>query len=201
MNSYFHRLRRRKIWILIWLGAAVLAVCGPSRDVQGALFVPLPPSSPPVRRPLRHPPPPKPVEIVIVTEETVVAPVVDWAGIYQTLPRDSKGVVDWMRALQENLVTPRPGIDPATEDTRAYDSEIEFVPADNPGKAATFRHTTHTQWLSCKNCHPAVFKKKSDNLQFTHDQMEKEGKFCGACHFTVVTVQSGCKGCHAKKKA
>ena len=74
-----------------------------------------------------------------------------------------------------------------------------FAHEGNPGKAATFRHATHTQWLACKNCHSSIFKKRDDNLQFTHDEMET-GKYCGACHFKVVVVQSGCKGCHAAKK-
>ena len=94
-----------------------------------------------------------------------------------------------------------PGIDPAAEPASTTDSEIVFTPADNPGKAATFRHATHTQLLSCKNCHPALFKKRDENLQFTHDDMEEGKKYCGACHFTVVVVPSGCKGCHAGKKS
>jgi len=147
----------------------------------------------------RHPPPPKQEKILIVQEEVIKPPDVDWAGIYQALPRDSKGAVDWMRALDEKTLTLKPGIDPAAEPASTKDSEIVFVPEGNPGKAATFRHATHTQWLTCKNCHNTVFKKRDENLQFTHDEMET-GKYCGACHFKVVVVQSGCKGCHAGKK-
>jgi c(7)-type cytochrome triheme protein len=137
--------------------------------------------------------------MVIVQEEVVRPPDIDYAGIYQTLPRDGKGVVDWMRAMSENVITPKPGIAPEAQPAKVIDSEIQFVPDGNPGKAATFRHATHTQWLSCKNCHNAVFKKSDENLQFTHDEMEA-GKYCGACHFKVVVVQNGCKGCHAVKK-
>ena len=128
----------------------VLVGCNPQSPILTDLFVPLPPSTE-VKNAPRHPPPLKQVQIVIVQAEVIKPPDVDWSGIYQALPRDSKGAVDWMRALDEKTITPRPGIDPAAEAASTTDSEIVFTPADNPGKAATFRHATHTQWLGCKN--------------------------------------------------
>jgi c(7)-type cytochrome triheme protein len=178
----------------------LLVGCSGRPPLLADLFVPLPPTAP-VKNLPRHPPPLKQQPIVIVQEEVIRPPDIDWTGLYQGLPRDKKGAVDWMRALDEKLITPKPGIDPAAEPASTTDSEIVFTPADNPGKAATFRHATHTQWLACKNCHSGIFKKRDENLQFTHDDMEKEKKYCGACHFTVVVVKSGCKGCHAGKKA
>jgi c(7)-type cytochrome triheme protein len=176
---------------------ALLGGCHPQGPLMTSLLVPLPPSAK-VKNAPRHPPPPKPQVVTVVTEEVVVPPTIDWAGIYQTLPRDKKGAVDWMRALDEKLITPKPGIDPATEEAKTNDEEVQFVPKDKPSKAVTFRHATHTQWMACKNCHSAIFKKKSGDLQFTHDDMDA-GKYCGACHFKVVVVQSGCNGCHVKK--
>lgn len=180
--------------------ALVLVGCHSARPVLDDLFIPLPPSAPVSNSP-RHLPPPKVVPIVIVQAEVIKPPDIDYLGIYQALPRDSKGAVDWMNALSESVITPKPGIDPAAEPARTTDAEIEFIPEGNPGKAATFRHATHTQWLSCKNCHNSVFKKTDENLQFTHDDMEEKGLYCGACHFKVVVLPGGCKGCHAKKKA
>jgi len=116
------------------------------------------------------------------------------------LPRDDKGVVDWMRALTEQIITPKPGIDPEATEASTTDEEIEFIPKDKPTRNVTFRHATHTQWMSCKNCHSGIFKKKSENLQFTHDDMDA-GQYCGACHGKVVVVPGGCYGCHVKKKA
>jgi c(7)-type cytochrome triheme protein len=184
------------LFVAVTLG--VLVGCNPQSPILTDLFIPLPPSAA-VQNAPRHPPPLKQEQIVIVQAEVIRPPDVDWSGIYQALPRDSKGAVDWMRALDEKTITPRPGIDPAVEPASTTDSEIVFTPADNPGKAATFRHATHTQWLACKNCHSGIFKKRDENLQFTHDDMEA-GKYCGACHFKVVVVQSGCKGCHAVKQ-
>ena len=168
---------------------AVLIGCQPKGGLMADLFVPLPPSAP-VKNAPRHPPPPKAVPIVIVQEEVIKPPDIDWRALYAALPRDSKGTVDWMRALDEKTITPRAGIDPTSEPASTLDSEITFVPGGNPGKTAVFRHATHTQWLSCKNCHPALFKKRSDNLQFTHDDMDA-GKYCGACHKKVVVVPGG----------
>jgi c(7)-type cytochrome triheme protein len=185
--------------LIVAVAAALLLVgCNAHSPIIDDLFIPLPPSGEVINSP-RHPPPPKQEKIVIVQEEVIKPPDVDWAGIYQGLPRDSKGAVDWMRALDEKTLTLKPGVDPAAEPASTKDSEIVFVPEGNPGKTATFRHATHTQWLTCKNCHNTVFKKRDDNLQFTHDEMET-GKYCGACHFKVVVVQSGCKGCHSGKK-
>ncbi|HWJ04387.1 MAG TPA: c(7)-type cytochrome triheme domain-containing protein [Steroidobacteraceae bacterium] len=194
--SRFHKL------LLLSFAACTFVVllvgCHSRSGLMADLFVPLPPTAP-VKNAPRHPPPVKKPPMVIIQEEVVRPPDVDWRGIYQALPRDNKGTVDWMRALDEKLITPKFGIDPAAEATSATDSEITFVHADAPNKPAVFRHATHGQWLSCKNCHSGIFKKRSENLQFTHDDM-KAGKYCGACHFSVVVVQSGCKGCHAAKK-
>lgn len=185
------------------IGAITLALalggCNGAQPLLADLFVPLPPSMP-VNNSPRHPPPVKEAPIVIVQAEVIKPPDVDYAGIYQALPRDSKGAVDWMGALSDSVITPKPGIDPAATAARTTDAEIEFFNTGNPGKAATFRHATHTQWLNCKNCHNSIFKKSDENLQFTHDDMEQKGLYCGACHFKVVVVQGGCKGCHAKKK-
>jgi c(7)-type cytochrome triheme protein len=179
-------------------GAVSLTACHPQGGLMSDLFVPLPPSGPIQNLP-RHPPPPKVVPIVIVQEEVIKPPDIDWAGIYANLPRDKKGKVDWMRALDEKTITPKPGIGEDAVGAKTKDGDIEFFNTGTPEKTATFRHATHTQWLNCKNCHPAVFKKSDENVQFTHDDMEA-GKYCGACHFKVVIVQSGCTGCHVKKK-
>lgn len=187
--------------LAVALAAVVLlGGCNSQSPLLASIFVPLPPSAPVKNQP-RHPPPPKKAVAAPAVQEVVEAPPpTDWNAIYQSLPRDSKGAVDWMRALAEQTITPKPGIDPDTPEADTEEAEIEFIPKDEPGRAVTFRHATHTQWLTCKNCHSAIFKKRSDNLQFTHEDMEA-GKYCGVCHFKVVIVQSGCKGCHAKKKS
>jgi len=180
-------------------GGVMLVGCNPQSPLLTSLFVPLPPSTA-VQKAPRHPPPPKEQPIIIVQEDVIKPPDVDWSAIYQALPRDKKGVVDWMRALDEKTITPKPGIAADAVDAKIKDGDIEFFNSATPGKTATFRHATHTQWLSCKNCHSAVFKKSDENLQFTHDDMDA-GKYCGACHGKVVVVPGGCYGCHVKKKA
>lgn len=192
------RSRARLGILLSLLVAGLLAAgCNSSHPLMADLFVPLPPTAE-VKNLPRHPPPLKEKPIEIVMEEVIKPPDIDYAGIYQALPRDSKGTVDWMQALDEKTITPKAGLVPEAEVAKIYDSEIEFFNTESPEKKATFRHATHTQWLTCKNCHPALFKKRSENLQFTHDDMDA-GKYCGACHQKVVVLQGGCKGCHARK--
>jgi c(7)-type cytochrome triheme protein len=186
-------------FLAVLAAVALFSGCSPNSPTLAGIFVPLPPSTK-TKNPPRHPPPAKPEVVTLVMDDVVVLPTIDWNAIYLELPRDGKGVVDWMRALSENTITPKPGIDAATPEASTTDEEVEFIPREKPSKNATFRHATHTQWMACKNCHPAIFKKKSDNLQFTHDDMDA-GKYCGACHGKVVVVQGGCNGCHVKKKA
>jgi c(7)-type cytochrome triheme protein len=191
----------RHKWKLVFVTIACVVVlygCTSGNALLADLFIPLPPSAP-VQNPPRHPPPVKRPPMVIVQEEVVRPPDIDWKSLYAALPRDNKGVVDWMRALSENQITLKPGIGPDAQPANTTDSEILFVPNGSPNKSALFRHATHTQWVSCKNCHPGLFKKRDENLQFTHDDMEA-GKYCGACHFKAVILPSGCKGCHSGKK-
>lgn len=180
--------------------AGLLVGCNTQSPTFSSILVPLPPASSKSRPPARHPPPPKPVVLEVVVEQVQRPPEVDWNAIYAELPRDNKGTVDWMRALTEQTIKPKPGIDPEAPEANTTDDEVVLTPTGNPSKYVTFRHATHTQWMSCKNCHPAIFKKKADNVQFTHDDMDA-GKYCGACHGKVVVVPGGCYGCHVKKKA
>jgi c(7)-type cytochrome triheme protein len=184
--------------VALLVGFAALQGCHGKSPLLADLFVPLPPTAD-VKNLPRHPPPPKEKPVEIELAEVIRPPDIDWTALYAGLPRDSKGAVDWMKALDEKTLTLKVGVTPEAEPAKAYDSEIELFNTETPGKTATFRHTTHTQWLACKNCHPAIFKKKSDNLQFTHDDMDA-GKYCGACHKKVVVLPGGCKGCHAGKK-
>ncbi len=62
-----------------------------------------------------------------------------------------------------------------------------------------FSHEAHTKWLTCTNCHNAIFKKEAGTAKITMDAID-EGKYCGVCHDKVAMAQpSGCKGCHKVK--
>ncbi len=184
---------------MTWLLSLDVAYCAENSETSlfDKLFIPLPPRTE-IKRNLRRQPFVKQQLTIIVEDAPAKPEPIDWQAIYRTLPRDDEEVVDWMKALTDKLINPKPGIDPKAENWDPEDAEVEFIPKKK--SLVIFRHATHTQWLTCKNCHPAIFKKKADNMQFTHDDMD-DRKYCGVCHDKVVFLQSGCNACHAKKKS
>ena len=59
-----------------------------------------------------------------------------------------------------------------------------------------FSHVKHG--TKCKQCHPKLFKKKSNSNHVSMKAMER-GKSCGACHNgrTAFSVAGDCARCHA----
>ena len=66
--------------LAVLAGAFLLSACHTQGNLMSDLFVPLPPAGPVVNLP-RHPPPPKVQPIVIVQEEVIKPPDIDWSGI------------------------------------------------------------------------------------------------------------------------
>lgn len=152
------------------------------------------PPEPVVRQPRRTPyKPPVPPPVVEIKEE---APRTDWAALRDQLPKDAGGGVDWVRALNEKLIEPKPGLDAKDEEQPVLDLDVELVPKDAPDFKATYPHKTHTRMLACSNCHPAIFQMEKGADPIT---MEKifAGEFCGRCHGKVAfDVATGCPRCH-----
>ncbi len=128
-------------------------------------------------------------------------PPPDWPAIFKKLPKDDDDNIDWMAALADKAIQPRGAIDPNAPDPgKTSDDEIELSTSGRPDKMVVFPHATHTQWLTCTNCHPAIFKKEAGSSKITMDAMD-DGKYCGVCHDKVaITQPNGCKGCHKVKK-
>lgn len=196
---------RARLFALLVLFAALssalfLSACAPPNQLLSVLFEQVPPpgqgilTEPVVRQPRRPPyERPKPPPIVEMKEEP---PRADWAALLEQLPKDSGGRTDWVRALNEKLITPKPGLDPKTEDEPVVDLDLELIPKDQPVFKATYPHKVHTQILACANCHPAIFKMEKGADPIT---MEKifAGEFCGRCHGKVAfDVATGCPRCH-----
>lgn len=121
-----------------------------------------------------------------------------WRAAFDALARENDDV-DWVRALQEKLITPKPGIEPDAADAVALDLDVELVPKGQPEQTVIFPHHAHTQWLGCANCHPAIFQ-----MERGADPIDMaaifEGKYCGECHGKVAfAVVTGCPRCHGKK--
>lgn len=176
-----------------YAGALLLSGCTSPPPVVLALFDTTPPKHrvhSPRRPPYETPKPPPPVD---VQEE---APQIDWAALLDQLPKEAAGGTDWVRALNEGLIKPKPGLDASAEDQPALDLDVELVPRDAPDFKATYPHKPHTQILACANCHPAIFQMEKGADPIT---MEKifAGEYCGRCHGKVAfDVATGCPRCH-----
>jgi c(7)-type cytochrome triheme protein len=187
-------------FLLALASALVSSACTAPPRLLSALFEPDPrsaqdkPAEPVVRQPRRPPyQPPKPPPVVEFKEE---APKTDWAALRGRLPKDAAGGVDWVRALDEKLIEPKPGLDAKAEDEPVLDLDVELVPKGAPDFKATYPHKIHTRLLGCANCHTGIFQMEKGADPIT---MEKifAGEFCGRCHGKVAfDVATGCPRCH-----
>ncbi len=182
--------------ILVWLfcaGILVLGACSSPPPLVALLFEPVvhkPLQPHPRRPPYERPKPPPEVEVMPEVPQT------DWLAQLQLLPKDATGATDWVRAQNENLIAPKPGLDPKAADEPELDLDIELVPKDMPDFKVLFPHKAHTRILVCTNCHTGIFQMEKGADAIT---MEKifAGEFCGRCHGKVAfDVATGCARCH-----
>ena len=177
----------------LYAGALLLSGCTSPPSMVSALFDTTPPKHL-VRSPRRPPyETPKPPPMVELKEE---APQTDWLALLEELPKEAAGGTDWVRALDEGLIAPKPGLDANAEEQPVLDLDVELVPRDAPDFKATYPHKAHTRMLACGNCHPAIFQMEKGADPIT---MEKifAGEFCGRCHGKVAfDTATGCPRCH-----
>lgn len=135
--------------------------------------------------------------LALLKERADAPPPANWAEMFKRLPKDDDDNVDWMLALKDKVITPSGQIDSAIPDEgKTEDIEVELSTSGKPARLVVFSHAVHTQWLTCSNCHPAIFKKDAGSSKITMAAID-DGKYCGVCHDTVAIAQpSGCKGCH-----
>ena len=172
--------------------APVLLGCTAPPPVTGLLE---PASTKPlVRAPRRAPyEPPKPRPVVEMKEEV---PRTDWLAVLDELPKDATGHTDWVKALNESLITPKASLDPKADEEPVLDLDVELVPKDSPEFRATYPHKIHTQMLACTNCHTGIFQMERGADPIT---MEKifAGEYCGRCHGKVAFDPiTACHRCH-----
>ena len=152
----------------------------------------------PVVRKVRHPPPQAPAPVLADAEFPPIPEPTDWRAAFDALPRENDEV-DWVRALREKFISPKPAIVAGADRPDALDLDVELVPKGMPEQAVTFSHAAHTQWLTCANCHPAIFEMQGGADPITMASI-LEGKYCGECHGKVAfEVATGCPRCHGKK--
>lgn len=110
-------------------------------------------------------------------------------SVLAMLPRDSGGGVDWVAAVRQGIVRPRPG--PAAPLPQfGFDF---FFQAGDPEYDVDFRHSSHSLWLACRGCHSAVYRYRGTK---TDMEMIDAGESCGVCHRTVAFTPDACYRCH-----
>ncbi len=109
-------------------------------------------------------------------------------------PRDRRGEVDWVLALDEALIEPRADL--------LGQSEMQILDMDILMKRTQlmpwvlFSHSKHTAWLDCTNCHSALFEPKTGGNNITMNAV-LAGEFCGVCHGKVSFSLFVCERCHS----
>jgi c(7)-type cytochrome triheme protein len=184
-------MKRRDLRVPAAVFAATLALsCGVARA-----FLDLPPPTPErdpqaVAQPERAPgsgpsieeAPPPPIEAI---------PPAD--SVLELLPRDRAGGVDWVRAVAEGVIRPRshlPGAVGPQEPESGYDFYLKGA-----GPEAYFPHSTHTYWIGCRSCHPAIYRYRGDSVS---TRPGHGGDSCGTCHGKVAFSAQTCERCHAE---
>jgi c(7)-type cytochrome triheme protein len=114
------------------------------------------------------------------------------------LPGDPSGQVDWMQALRAGAIRPRPG--PGREATAqgVFDLDVRLARGGHPFFAARFPHASHTAWLACDTCHPALFPIASGTPRPVITMAAiRAGEACGTCHGRVAfSIAGDCVRCH-----
>lgn len=111
------------------------------------------------------------------------------------LPRDRDGKIDWMAALRSGAIAPRgqlaSGQNPPPHDLDIIMKRTRQMPF------VRFPHRSHTEWLACGNCHPAIFEARAGSTTIRMEDIFR-GHYCGTCHDRVAFVtHRACDRCHS----
>jgi len=129
------------------------------------------------------------------TNQAVVEVLQEPVESMANFPRDDKGIIDWVKVLNQGLIEPRGSLH-GDEEMHLVDFDIIFT---NTGSMPNVRfpHLPHTQWLSCSNCHPAIFLPQKGGNPVTMAKII-EGEYCGVCHGKVAFPPTmNCGRCHS----
>jgi c(7)-type cytochrome triheme protein len=111
------------------------------------------------------------------------------------LPVDKFGLVDWVAALEQELIEPRGGIEPGAAEAVPFDMNIVMPSKTGMIAGAYFPHKTHTTWMSCNSCHIKIFMPLAGSNDLTMSTIVK-GQACGVCHGKVAFPLNDCARCH-----
>jgi c(7)-type cytochrome triheme protein len=139
----------------------------------------------------------------VQAEPPPVEAVKTWEDAASLLPTDYTGQTDWMLAMTSGAIAPRPGVESGAPEQAVFDFDVRFADSPDPRNHVTYEHASHTQWLSCDNCHPAIFplERGAEPPTITMHDIQA-GEYCGACHGTVAfATDNACARCHQELPA
>jgi c(7)-type cytochrome triheme protein len=120
------------------------------------------------------------------------------AEAMKDFPKDRRGEVNWVQALDQGLIHPRKSrTDDPWENELMQPMDMNILmkaTADMP--YVLFPHRQHTEWLACGNCHPDIFIPQKDANPITMTKI-LNGQFCGRCHDKVSFALWTCERCHS----
>lgn len=109
--------------------------------------------------------------------------------------------VDWIEAVTSGAIKPRRNLAAGAGievEPPVMDMDILLNP-NGSMPPVRFPHRTHTMWLACANCHPAIFiPQKGANPISMHKILE--GEQCGICHSAVAFSLTECSRCHSAQR-
>ena len=113
----------------------------------------------------------------------------------QGFPRDKSGVIDWVKVLEDGIISPRASR-LGEEEMHVVDFDVIFKNTQSM-PYVRYPHRQHTEWLTCKNCHPKIFLPQKGGNPVTMSAI-MQGQFCGVCHGKVAFPPSkNCGRCHS----
>lgn len=117
------------------------------------------------------------------------------------LPKDQYGLVNWADAIRQGKITPKGSLNPDEPDMPPMDLSFDIPTKSNFMPNVIYPHKIHTMWLTCTNCHPAIFlmNHTANNKNMTMPKIAA-GEFCGRCHNRVAFPLSDCLRCHVVPK-
>lgn len=115
------------------------------------------------------------------------------------LPKDKYGLVDWAKLVRDNLIKPKPSLDPAEEEMPPLQMDILIEAKGDFVNDVIYPHEMHTYWLKCEVCHPQIFNPAKGTNNMTMIGIA-QGQWCGRCHGKVAFPLADCNKCHSSPK-
>ena len=109
-------------------------------------------------------------------------------------PTNRIGEVDWMAAIDQQLIAPRSDVQGTSKPVLL---DLDIIMKDTRDMDyVRFPHLAHAKWLACTNCHAHIFKAKN-GAQLIDMNKIFSGQYCGVCHDKVAFSVYTCENCHS----